>query len=489
MTVTVEPVVPKRRHLNGISEIRTYFRTNRQPIYFVGPTAFNLLGIDRWVRNFEYVAYYDSWDGAHPRVFTPKNKPFVKFESSEQINNYLLRDPEVQAYFTRRGGVPMVAMVFFDEETEEICRELGYDLILPPDSLRRRLDSKIVTTQLGNEAGAPSVPNVLGRADSYGELDVLSISNGLGSDLVVQTPYGDSGKTTFFIASEADWDKNADDIVGQELKVMKRINNKAAAVEACITRHGTIVGPFMTDLTGYPELTPYKGGWCGNDLFPEALSEEHRATAIAHVRKLGDRLAQEGYRGFLEIDVLIDLDTDEVYLGELNPRISGASSMTNVTAGAYADVPLFLFHLLEFMDVDYTVDVEEINERWRELAAVDVWAQLIMKETIDSVERIITAPRTGTYRLNADGTLGFTRVTNDWHEITQEDEAFFLRVYAADDYRFKGADLGILVTKGRMQTSDGLTERCRHYIEGVRAIYVSEPLAKPPPVLPTVYVK
>ena len=83
--------------------------------------------------------------------------------------------------------------------------------------------------------------------------------NGLGTDLVVQTPYGDSGKTTFFIKSEADWDDNAEDIVGQELKVMKRINNKAAAVEACITRHGTIVGPFMTDLTGYPELTPVQG--------------------------------------------------------------------------------------------------------------------------------------------------------------------------------------------------------------------------------------
>ena len=153
--------------LNGIAEIRTFFRTNEQPIYFVGPTAFNLLGIDRWVRNFQYIAYYDSWDGAHPRVFTPKNKPYVEFESSEHINNYLLRDAEVRAYLKRRGGTPMVAMVFFDEETEEICRELGYKLILPPDSLRRRLDSKIVTTQLGNEAGAPSVPNVLGNADSY----------------------------------------------------------------------------------------------------------------------------------------------------------------------------------------------------------------------------------------------------------------------------------------------------------------------------------
>ena len=53
--------------------------------------------------------------------------------------------------------------MFFDEETEQICQELGYEIILPPDALRRRLDSKIVTTQLGNEAGAASVPNVLGE--------------------------------------------------------------------------------------------------------------------------------------------------------------------------------------------------------------------------------------------------------------------------------------------------------------------------------------
>src|SRR5690242_13371345 len=478
-----------RRQLDGIAEIRTFFRTNQQPIYFVGPTAFNLLGIDRWVRNFQYIAYYDSWDGQHPRVFTPENRPYVEFESSEQINNYLLRDPEVLHYLSRRGGTPMVAMVFFDEETEEICREQGYTLILPPDSLRRRLDSKIVTTQLGNEAGAPSVPNVLGHADNYAALTALAHEAGLGDDLVVQTPYGDSGKTTFFIKSESDWDEFADDVDGQELKVMKRINNQAAAVEACITRHGTIVGPFMTDLTGYPELTPYKGGWCGNDVFPEALSEADRTIAISHVRRLGDRLAREGYRGFFEVDVLVDLDSGAVYLGELNPRISGASSMTNVTAGAYADVPLFLFHLLEFMDVDYHVDVDEINERWRDLAAVDIWAQLIMKEPIDSVERILEAPHTGTWHLEDDGTLKFVLVTNDWHDVTHEDECFYLRVYAPGDYRFKGADLGILVTKGRMQTADGLTERCRRYITGIRSAYKSERLPKAPAVVPIGYVK
>jgi hypothetical protein len=207
------------------------------------------------------------------------------------------------------------------------------------------------------------------------------------------------------------------------------------------------------------------------------------------VRRLGDRLRQEGYKGFFEVDVLVDLDSDQVYLGELNPRISGTSSMTNVTAGAYADIPLFLFHLLEFMDIDYQADVDEINERWRELAAVDVWAQLIMKEPNDAVERILAAPSTGRYRLTEDGTLNFIGVTNDWHDVTHEDECFFLRVYGPGNYRFKGADLGILVTKGRMQTDDGLTKRCRSYIDGIRSMYVSEPLPSPPAVYPIGFVK
>ena len=48
--------------------------------------------------------------------------------------------------------------------------------------------------------------------------------------------------------------------------------------------------------------------------------------------------------------------------------------------------------------------------------------------------------------------------------MTHEDEAFFLRVIRPRLWRFKGADLGILVTKGRMQTPEGLTPRSRRYI-------------------------
>jgi len=43
--------------LRGVSDLREFFRTNQRPIYFVSPTAFNLLGIDRWVREFRYVCH------------------------------------------------------------------------------------------------------------------------------------------------------------------------------------------------------------------------------------------------------------------------------------------------------------------------------------------------------------------------------------------------------------------------------------------------
>ncbi|MEO5664310.1 MAG: hypothetical protein ABIR39_13595, partial [Nocardioides sp.] len=39
-----------RRAMRNMSEVRHFFRTNDVPIYFIGATPFNLLGLDRWVR-------------------------------------------------------------------------------------------------------------------------------------------------------------------------------------------------------------------------------------------------------------------------------------------------------------------------------------------------------------------------------------------------------------------------------------------------------
>jgi biotin carboxylase len=466
--------------LKGIPEIRAFFRTNETPVYFVSPTAFNLLGIDRWLRSFFYINYFDSFEGSHPRVFVPQDRSRRDFTSMEDVCNHLLTHPEVLERIEQGGPGGKAVFVMFDDATERAAAAAGLEIAHPSAELRHRLDSKIVTTQLGNEAGVPSAPNTLGRASSYQELIALAQSAGLGDDLVVQTPYGDSGKTTFFIGSERDWDRNAADMADQELKVMKRINCRAAAVEAALTRHGTIVGPLMNDLVGHPELTPHKGGWCGNDIFPDALSPEHTERARKLTRKLGDRLAAEGYRGFLEVDYLVDVDTGELYLGELNPRISGVTSMTNVTAGAYADIPLFLFHLLEYLDVEYEIDVADINRRWAQAASVDLWSQLVLKDTRGVVEQLTRTPRTGVYRFNDDGSIRFARWGNDWHSLHDTSEAFFLRVLAPGDYTYPGADLGMLVARSRVEDDGGrLTDRACQWIAGIHSQFAGTPVAAP----------
>ena len=467
--------------LRGISEIRRFFRTNETPIWFVSATPFNLLGIDRWVRNFSYLNYYDSFDGTHPNVFVPEHVAPPTFDSIEEICNYLLGHKEVIDHVKANGGGKAVFLMF-DEETERLAAEAGLEVAFPSAELRNRLDSKIVTTRLGDEAGVPSVPNVLGRArDVRGAARARCRSAGSAPTSSSRRRTATPARRRSSSPPRDDWDEHEDKIVGQELKVMKRINCREAAIEGVITRHGTLVGPLMTELTGFPELTPYGGGWCGNDVFAAALSEEHRLQARAFTQQMGDRLREEGYRGYFELDFLADMDSGEMWLGELNPRVTGASSMTNVTAVAYGDMPLFLFHLLEFLDVDYEIDVDELNAGWAQPSAIDEWSQFILKDTADLVELITDAPRSGIWKLDpeAHGGISFLREETDWHTVANEDEAFYLRIAQTGGYRYPGADIGILVTRGRLQTDDHeLTDRARTWINGVKRQFLTAPIGE-----------
>jgi biotin carboxylase len=324
----------------------------------------------------------------------------------------------------------------------------------------------------------------MGLASSYEELGVLAAAAGLGSDLVVQTPYGDSGRTTFFVKSQADWDKYAAKIIGQDLKVMKRINHLPGTIEGCCTRHGTLVGPVMTDITGFAEITPYKGGWCGNDVSPTILPGDAPDRVREMARKLGDRLYEEGYRGVFCCDFLLDTDTHEVYLGELNPRVSGASPPTNLITTIYGGCPLFLFHLLEFLDVDYDLDVEAVQSRWKEY---DHWTQLILKQTEDKVEMITRVPQSGIWRMNDRGEIAYQRSALDLTSVGDENEAFYMRVYGVGEYCYHGADMGCLLARGRMQSdARELLARAKKWNAGIKAQFESVPLSAMTAIVPPV---
>lgn len=465
------------KKLTSISDIRRYFYRNEVPTYFVSATPFNLLGLDEWVKNWKFINYIDCFDGQHPNVITPSNPTDRVFKSIEEINNYLLQHKSIVDYIRSRGPGRAV-FLFFDEETEALCKELDLEICFPSAKLRAEIDDKLTTTRIGNEAGVPSVPNTLAKVGNWQDLVEAATKADLGLDLVIQTAFGDSGHTTFFIKDEAGYSAHADEIAKEkEVKIMKRIRCRGAALEACVTRHGTIVGPLMTELVGFSELTPYRGGWCGNEVFSGAFPTEVRDKARDSTFRFGEALRKRGFRGYFECDYLHDLDTDDVYLGEVNPRVTGASSMTNLASFAHADAPLFLFHLLEFSGVEFDLDVAALNERWSDPEYIDDWSQLVVKFTEDSVQSVTSAPPTGIWTLKDDGTVDFVR--NQTHRRTAQNDnnAFWLRISNTGDYFYEGADLGILVTPGRLMDDDfQLTERAKSWIAGIHAHYHGRPL-------------
>lgn len=465
--------------LKGTSDIRRFFHRNETPIYFISATNFNLLGADEWIKGFKFITYIDCFDGLHPNLMSPKTEePHEEFQSIEDINNYLLTHSEVRDYIEARktnGKNGKALFLMFDEKTEALAKKAGLEVIFPKAKLRSWLDNKVNTNRVAEKAGVPCVPYVLQPVKNFEHLMQVAAKGKLGNDLVVQTPYGDSGHTTFFIKNAEDYAKYAKEIEAEkECKIMKRINCRGAAMEACVTRHGTIVAPLMTELVGFKELTPYKGGWCGNEIYATTFTDKIRAKARRYAKKFGDQLLKEGYKGYFELDYLIDQDNGEIYLGELNPRVTGASSITNHAVFALSDMPLHLFHTLEWMNVPYELNVNTLNRRWSREENIDTWGQMVIKHTQDDIRRVTEAPRSGIWRMRDDGSIYFWRMDTHRRYVEKDNEAFFLRITRVGDWLYEGADIGILVMRGRMMTDDfQLTERSKKWLAAIRAEYKS----------------
>jgi hypothetical protein len=393
--------------LNGLSEIRSHFFRDNTPTWSICASPYTLLGMDEWVRGFRYISYADCFDGQHPRVFSPEraDRDVFPFETLEEMNTALLRNPAVQAQLKARGP-GRAALQLFDEDAEELCRQLDLQLVFPRAELRRRIDDKIEATRLANKAGVASVPNALGPVKSWEDLQALA--GHLGPDLVIQTAFGDSGTTTYFVSSREDLDKVLPKVAAErEVKVMKKIRCFQAAVEGCVTSAGTIVGPMMT---------------------------------------------------------------------EMNPRITGASPLTNLAAFAHADAPLFLFHLLEWSGIPFTMDVARLNARWAHPVHADPWGQLIIKHTDKEPVEVMKAPTSGSWSMAEDGSIAFQHMQTHRRTVDDENSAFFLRIAEAGDIVRYGDDVGVLVVRGRLMNDQrGLTERAKAWTAGVRGAFQTRP--------------
>ena len=474
------PGSKRARHTTPYSDrVRELLRDFDQPVFYVNRSASNTVGLDRTLKNFFYVSLVDSWDHRNPNAFTPSNAPVIEVGDFDQTIHWLLRNREVQEFIrlnTPEGKRPFIALMRFSRETEAICRELGYEIIMPSADLRTRLDSKIVTTELGNSVGVPSAPNILTTVSGYAELTAAAEAAGLGESLVIQLPYGDSGATTYFVENADDWDAIADHVSGTEIKVMKNIRHLPLATEAVVMDHGTVLGSTLREITGHPELTRREGGWTGSELYPGMLTDEVQQAVHDQVHRFCEAVRREGYRGVLEVSTLLDLDTNAVYLGELNPRLSGSATHSNLTAYG-AIVPLFAYHVLQFAGVPLTAEeIDGVNRERHEAFHGQTWSSLLIQHSEHNHKLLTQVPKSGRYRLTEEGLLEPVSRDNDWLDMRDENEVYVLPGAVVGGEVGIGSFLCMLVSHKRMQEDHyALSDDARTLIRAAKKLFRVRP--------------
>lgn len=465
-----------------------YFKNNPTPYYFISASNFNLINLHEWVNHWLDINTIDCFDGQAHHTLLPSEPVHRVFENVEEINQYLLESPEVLARIEQDLAAlaakdnAKVIFLFFDQTLEKRCQSLGLDIILPPNQVVKAIDNKITTTQIGNQAGVESVPNVLAKVDGYQTLIQLAEQHQLGSRWVIQAAYGDSGKTTYFIDSEQDYQRYAEKIEAEDqVKVMKQIRCIGTAIEACATQQGTYVGPLLGELIGFDALTPYQGGWCGNELYQANFSAEQRAIIHQKTQQLGDALYSRDYRGYFEVDYLLDLDDGQIYLGEINPRITGISALTNMSPFCQKTMPLFLFHLLEYAGETIPFTPEQYNALSLSEGAAGVSSQMVLKSTHSELSVLESAPVSGVYRLDEAGQLQLVKASampTDKGE--NANQIYLLRIMNKGDYVYKGGDLAILFLNTQLTEAQGsqLNADAQRWIQATQQAFVRRALTE-----------
>ncbi|MGZ4057043.1 MAG: biotin carboxylase, partial [Bacteroidia bacterium] len=82
------------------------------------------------------------------------------------------------------------------------------------------------------------------------------------------------------------------------------------------------------------------------------------------------------------------------------------------------------------------------------------------------------APASGIWEMQKNGKIKFKKMDAHRQSVVGDNEAFYLQITQKDNYFYEGADLGILVLRGRLMSDDfKLSERGKRWIKALRDHY------------------
>lgn len=354
----------------------------KKPVVGIGVTAFTRTGPSFLLPNYKIICFLETADLKSIRQSCPVyslERNFKIRELKKQNTSSIMLQPRVYSFLQVLG--PEISLLVYksSKKVEKICQSLGIKILSSPSHIRDPFEDKKEFRILGKKAGIKLIPGKTLLIDDLDKEKFKEMVKRYGPDLVFQlTDYKVGGGIgTFFIRQLKDWQEFVA-FVGRRRKegrqltwvnVTKFIKGISASISACVTKHGVLCGLVQTQLNDVAEATAFKGRsgvWCGHDWGWKQFSSEIQKKAEKIARRLGGFMAKKGYKGVFGVDLAIDEETREVWPVECNARYTGGFPVYSMMQISYNEPCFDVFHLLEFLEIDYQLDLKKMQQLYRQ---------------------------------------------------------------------------------------------------------------------------
>jgi len=413
------------REIRSLFDLKRFFKKEvKRPIIGVTSFPYSRFGPQEFLPQYHILSFSDSLE---TKFFSdnidlfclvdevlnmPKSFPNGKME-------FLLTHPKTKNYLKKYTNP-----LFLGYRPKSFLLKLGQEMrqsfTFNPLSLTNSLLNKATFRAIADEINLP-LPE--GEVCGLKKLSFRKLKDRYQLPFVLQLPISGGGKGTFFIASKGEFEQILNKQRQKGLKKMvvtKYITGVSPSITACVTKHGTLSTALQYQVLGQPELYRHEGYglFCGHDWSSSNFADSINQQAYRVVDKLGDYLREVGYRGIFGLDFILQQDTGKLFVIECNPRWLDSLPVLTQAQVLNNEPPILAFHLMEFLGIDYKIDLEKINYQMR---VNRKGAHLLLHNLTDQTLRVGFLVKPGVYRYQ-NSRLDYQRSGYRLADLKTEDE-------------------------------------------------------------------
>lgn len=299
---------------------------------------------------------------------------------------------------------------------------------------------------------------------------------------VLQDEELSGGKGTFIINSYDDFAAAVDKLKDYSRKIVfsQFIKGKVSSIQCCATKYGNVCTGVQQQIISDPNLVDKAAGdgvFCGGQFGYEQFNKSTIDEAVKYGNIIGEEVYKLGYKGLYGLDIII-AENGEVFVLEMNARITGLSLIIMMLQSDQNEIPLQLLNILELGGFEYSIDNPQEFEQYP--YKVRKGSYMLLMNKFENDIRLKGSLKPGVYKYN-NNNIEFVRDGFRLKEIKEDDEFIITATPNPTTVKYPGKRILRIISRDRaMDQNDKLTEKFVNVVKFIESNFeVLESSTKP----------